>query len=222
MLRILFNLILIQNETMIKVSSFAIQSRTHELALRSLLEMKHLRSYPGPTESESAFQQTPRWCPSSLKFVKYCLPKPTEPGPTLSLQLYTPPTLAHSTLATEITAPQKLKEFCHFQALVPMLLSSWNAHTSGHPPSSFPHHYQIPAHHHLPIEPFPDRSPSPENFSVLQSPRPCFSWIIAFITPLCMYVLSHFSHVQFFATLWTVVCQAPLSMEFSRQEYWSG
>ena len=25
-----------------------------------------------------------------------------------------------------------------------------------------------------------------------------------------------------FATPWTVVCQAPLSMEFSRQEYWSG
>ena len=30
------------------------------------------------------------------------------------------------------------------------------------------------------------------------------------------------SHVQFFATLWTVVCQAPLSMRFSRKEYWSG
>ena len=30
------------------------------------------------------------------------------------------------------------------------------------------------------------------------------------------------SHVQFFATTWTVACQAPLSMEFSRQEYWSG
>ena len=30
-----------------------------------------------------------------------------------------------------------------------------------------------------------------------------------------------FSHVQPFATLWTVACQAPLSMEFSRQEYWS-
>ena len=30
------------------------------------------------------------------------------------------------------------------------------------------------------------------------------------------------SHVQFFATLWTVVCQAPLSMGFSRKEYWSG
>ena len=28
--------------------------------------------------------------------------------------------------------------------------------------------------------------------------------------------------VQLFETLWTVVCQAPLSMGFSRQEYWSG
>ena len=30
------------------------------------------------------------------------------------------------------------------------------------------------------------------------------------------------SHIQLFATPWTVACQAPLSMEFSRQEYWSG
>ena len=30
------------------------------------------------------------------------------------------------------------------------------------------------------------------------------------------------SHVWFFATPWSVACQAPLSMEFSRQEYWSG
>ena len=30
------------------------------------------------------------------------------------------------------------------------------------------------------------------------------------------------SHVQLFATLWTVAHQAPLSMGFSRQEYWSG
>ena len=29
------------------------------------------------------------------------------------------------------------------------------------------------------------------------------------------------SHVQLFATPWTVAHQAPLSMEFSRQEYWS-
>ena len=30
------------------------------------------------------------------------------------------------------------------------------------------------------------------------------------------------SHVQLLTTPWTVSCQAPLSMEFSRQEYWSG
>ena len=35
-------------------------------------------------------------------------------------------------------------------------------------------------------------------------------------------VLSRFSHVQLFATLWTVAHQAPLSMGFSRQEYWCG
>ena len=28
--------------------------------------------------------------------------------------------------------------------------------------------------------------------------------------------------VQLFVTPWTVACQAPLSMEFSRQEYWGG
>ena len=35
-------------------------------------------------------------------------------------------------------------------------------------------------------------------------------------------ILSHFSHVQLFATIWTVAHQAPLSMGISRQEYWSG
>ena len=29
------------------------------------------------------------------------------------------------------------------------------------------------------------------------------------------------SHLQLFVTLWTVVCQAPLSLGFSRQDYWS-
>ena len=32
----------------------------------------------------------------------------------------------------------------------------------------------------------------------------------------------HVSHVRLFATLWTIACQALLSMAFSRQEYWSG
>ena len=36
----------------------------------------------------------------------------------------------------------------------------------------------------------------------------------------CM--LSHFSSILLFAALCTITCQAPLSMGYSRQEYWSG
>ena len=39
---------------------------------------------------------------------------------------------------------------------------------------------------------------------------------------LLLLLLSHFSHVQLCATLRTVACQAPLSMGFPSQEYWSG
>ena len=39
-------------------------------------------------------------------------------------------------------------------------------------------------------------------------------------TNACM--LSRFSHVQLFETLWTLACQTPQSMGFSRQEYWNG
>ena len=39
-----------------------------------------------------------------------------------------------------------------------------------------------------------------------------------FIT-VCAQLLSH---VQLFANPWTVDSQAPLSLEFSRQEYWNG
>ena len=35
-------------------------------------------------------------------------------------------------------------------------------------------------------------------------------------------VLSCFSNIQLFVTLWTMARQAPLSIGFSRQEYWSG
>ena len=35
-------------------------------------------------------------------------------------------------------------------------------------------------------------------------------------------MLSCFSHVQLFVTPWTVARQAPLSVGFSRQEYWNG
>ena len=39
-------------------------------------------------------------------------------------------------------------------------------------------------------------------------------------TKCCM--LSPFSGFQVFVSPWTIVCQAPLSIEFSRQQHWSG
>ena len=39
---------------------------------------------------------------------------------------------------------------------------------------------------------------------------------------LCILLCQLLSHVQLFATPWTVAHQAPLSMESSKKEYWSG
>ena len=44
---------------------------------------------------------------------------------------------------------------------------------------------------------------------------------------VCVYVcvcvcVCALNSVQLFVTSWTVACQAPLSMSFFRQEYWSG
>ena len=40
---------------------------------------------------------------------------------------------------------------------------------------------------------------------------------------LCICVCAQsLSHIQPFVTIWTVALQAPLSMDVSRQEYWSG
>ena len=44
----------------------------------------------------------------------------------------------------------------------------------------------------------------------------CVSQIWGFSSPQLL------SCVQFFSTPWTVACQAPLSIGFARQEYWSG
>ena len=53
----------------------------------------------------------------------------------------------------------------------------------------------------------------------------CYCYLIKTLLLLFVrlhaYVLSH-SHVWLLTTLWTVARQAPLSMRFSRQEYWSG
>ena len=53
------------------------------------------------------------------------------------------------------------------------------------------------------------------------------SMVTAFIgyilcTRLFVRMLSRFSHVWLFSIPWTVVCQTPLPMGFSRQEHWSG
>ena len=47
-------------------------------------------------------------------------------------------------------------------------------------------------------------------------------WASSVCVRVYVCVLIRFGHVQFFATLWTLACKAPLSMGFSRQEYWSG
>ena len=56
------------------------------------------------------------------------------------------------------------------------------------------------------------------------------SWLLLMISPISSVCLNNmgvcmlrpFGHVPLFATPWTIPCQAHLSMEFSRQEYWSG
>ena len=54
--------------------------------------------------------------------------------------------------------------------------------------------------------------------SVVSSIYCCIS-VLCVCLCVCVCVLSR---VQLFATPWSVACQAPLSMGFSRQEYWSG
>ena len=51
-----------------------------------------------------------------------------------------------------------------------------------------------------------------------------FKWLLQYALYIYMHacVLSHFSYVPVFATLWTIAHQAPLSMRSSNQEYWSG
>ena len=46
-------------------------------------------------------------------------------------------------------------------------------------------------------------------------------WNICCVFAMSVCVPSHFSRVQLFVILWTIAHQAPLSMGFSRQEYWS-
>ena len=45
---------------------------------------------------------------------------------------------------------------------------------------------------------------------------------VVFYAALFFFLVKLLGRVQLFATLWTVAYQAPLSMGFPRQEYWSG
>ena len=48
-----------------------------------------------------------------------------------------------------------------------------------------------------------------------------FSFVFLNINHVCACLLSCFGSVQLFVIPWTAACQPPLSMGFSRQEYWS-
>ena len=51
---------------------------------------------------------------------------------------------------------------------------------------------------------------------------PSYTSHYLFYTQTHARMVSHFTHVRLFATLWTVACQASLSMGFSSQKHWSG
>ena len=74
-----------------------------------------------------------------------------------------------------------------------------------------------------PPSPFPPLAPPPRRLTGSACLRGPFGWSLirsSRIVHACK--LSHFSCVQLLATPWPVAHQAPLSMGFSRQEYWSG
>ena len=50
----------------------------------------------------------------------------------------------------------------------------------------------------------------------------CYLHHHTYSTLLVVVAVQSLSHVQLFSTLWTIAHQAPLSMGFSSQEYWSG
>ena len=69
---------------------------------------------------------------------------------------------------------------------------------------------------------------TPWTIQSMEFSRPEYWTWLLFPSPVMMNIchyaclLSSFSRVPLFSTPWTAALQAPLSMEFSRQEYWSG
>ena len=60
-----------------------------------------------------------------------------------------------------------------------------------------------------------------EKLSNLCSLLGAYSQYVGGSRSLHAHKLNRFNHVQLFVTQWTIPYQAPLSMEFSRPEYWS-
>ena len=56
----------------------------------------------------------------------------------------------------------------------------------------------------------------------LQAKKGSLKHILLSLSLLLLLLLSRFSHVRLRATPWTAAYQAPPSMGFSSQEYWSG
>ena len=64
--------------------------------------------------------------------------------------------------------------------------------------------------------------PSSQYLTVFTNSKISKLFCLGVLVEVSLCVLSRFSHVRLFMTLWMVASQIPLSMEFSRQEYWSG
>ena len=67
----------------------------------------------------------------------------------------------------------------------------------------------------------PDSGVEPKSIALQADSLP-LSYQGSPIYTLLLLLLSHFSRVWLLGTPWTAAYQAPLSMGFSRQEYWSG
>ena len=57
---------------------------------------------------------------------------------------------------------------------------------------------------------------------VIEPRSPHWGWILYHLSHQGLLLLIRFSRVWLCATLWTAAFQVPLSMGFSRQEYWNG
>ena len=90
-------------------------------------------------------------------------------------------------------------------------------------------------HFHFPLSCIGEGNGNPLQCSCLENPRDGGAWWAAIygVTQSRTWLkrlssssssepVKLLSHVRLFATPWTVAYQAPPSMEFSRQEYWSG